>query len=312
MNKKIKIILFAILVIAVIFAVVTVYNEFQKTCCAPEPEDKISANIFSTNINGYYVTCVSKETISKRTENFWEEVKEALPKEKGGYYLDDKFVDFVPENDLGCDYLSCIELPKPYTVELIEHKKMGDKPPPSNSRKVVESVPVYETVSLRGDIKIDIDYYSDKNCSEKRAFSTVVSNESSKITSNKNLTIIYSKNNGSLPPEYQRKYEFTITTDASGAITGEYTVNDYKDTKDMKSVAVTFEQLNKIITALKTVKPESDQNSDCAGGSTKSLKVSQNNVVILETFAYNCAGKSTNESLEEFSAIVEEMLSSNK
>ncbi|GEM_PF-5555723 len=155
-----------------IFAVVVVYNEFQKTCCAQKPEDKKSST-FSANINGYYMTCVSNKTISKRTNSSWEEVKEALPKRQGGYYLDDTFVNFVPDNDLGCDYFSCNELPKPYKVELIEHKKIGDKPPPPNSRKVVETVAVYKTVPLSGEIKIDVDYYADKNCSNKKTFSTI-------------------------------------------------------------------------------------------------------------------------------------------
>lgn len=156
-----------------VFAVFTIYNEFQKTCCAPNPEDKKSSTL-SVNISGYYVTCVSNKTISKRINNSWKEVKEALPVRKGGYYLDDTFVDFVSENDLGCDYLSCTELQKPYTVKLIEHKKIGDKAPSSTSRKEAETVPVYKTVPLSGEIKVDIEYYGDENCSNKKTFSTTV------------------------------------------------------------------------------------------------------------------------------------------
>lgn len=164
----------ALLLLLGILAVVTAYNEYQKPCCAPKPEDKKSPTTFSVNLNGYHMTCVPNKTISRSINNSWEEVKEMLPKRQGGYYLDDEFVNFVPDNDLGCDYLSCIEVPKLYTVELIEHKKIGDKAPPPNSSKTVETVPLFKTVPLKGKIKIDVGYYSDKNCSNKKTFSKTI------------------------------------------------------------------------------------------------------------------------------------------
>ena len=123
---------------------------------------------FSTNLNGYFETCMDTSAMYKRINGSWEKVSTELPG-KGLYYLDNKFVGYGM-----CDVVVCTELPKPYTTQLVEYKKVGEKAPPSNSGSTANTLPVYQTVSLSGDVKIDIQYFSDKNCQNKKTFSTVI------------------------------------------------------------------------------------------------------------------------------------------
>lgn len=138
-----------------------------------------------------------------------------------------------------------------------------------------------------------------------------VSDNSSKINKDyANLEIVYSKNNGSLPPLYHREYIDTISTDEKGNIKGEYTVRDYNKTLEQKPLTISKEQLEKLIAASGKIEPTSSEsaNSGCTGGSNKSLKISQDDEILLAASAYNCAGKSTNESLEKFSLEIEEIM----
>lgn len=126
-----------------------------------------------------------------------------------------------------------------------------------------------------------------------------------------NIKIVYSSNNGSLPPEYYRENTLTIETDDKGEVKAEYAISDYKEVLQKESVKVSKEQLSRLMEQLKKINPESkdDENSDCTGGTTKSLKVTQGEKILAEASAYNCASQSSNQSLEDFSAIIEEMLS---
>lgn len=127
-----------------------------------------TGNAFSTNLNGYFETCMDTSTMYKRINGSWEKVSTELPG-KGLYYLNNKFVGYGM-----CDVVVCTELPKPYTIQLVEYKKVGEKAPPSDSGSTANTLPVYQTVSLSGDVKIDIQYFSDKNCQNKKTFSTVI------------------------------------------------------------------------------------------------------------------------------------------
>ena len=132
------------------------------------PPPTSSGNTFSTNLNGYFETCMDTSAMYKRINGLWEKVSTELP-EKGLYYLDNKFVGYGM-----CDVVVCTELPKPYMMQLVEYKKVGEKAPPSDSGSTANTLPVYQTVSLSGDVKIDIQYFSDKNCQNKKTFSTVL------------------------------------------------------------------------------------------------------------------------------------------
>ena len=127
--------------------------------------------VFSVNLSGYFVTCTSNNIISKRVNGSWEIVSDHFPEK--GFYLDDTFI-FIDTSGFGCDALSCLELPTPYTIPLVEHTKIGEKAPPPHSDSAALTVPVYQTVPLKGEIKIDIEYFSDKNCGDKKNFSKVI------------------------------------------------------------------------------------------------------------------------------------------
>lgn len=156
--------------------ILIIYNNYQKTCCA-EPVYEVSSNKLSVNLDGYFMTCTGYKTVSKKVKGSWEEVKK-LSSYEGGYYLDDEFVEFLPENNLGCDYLACTEIENPLTVDLIEHKKIGEKAPPPGSKNA-QTVDVFQTTPLLGEIKVDIDYYSDGSCNDKKTFSATFEQTSS-------------------------------------------------------------------------------------------------------------------------------------
>lgn len=148
-----------------------------------------------------------------------------------------------------------------------------------------------------------------------RCYKPIVPNTISQITKDYvNLKIVYSKNNGSLPPSYYREDVYTITTDRTEIITGEYTIRDYDKVTEKNPLVISREQFTKLIAAAEKINPESNDsiNLGCTGGSAKSIKISQNDKVLLDTSAYNCADKSTNESLEKFSAEFEKILPRNK
>ena len=129
-----------------------------------------------------------------------------------------------------------------------------------------------------------------------------------------NLKIIYSKNNGSLPPPYHREYVYTISTDETKIIKGEYAIRDYDKVIEKRPLVISGDQLLKLIQTTAKINPESSDsvNLGCTGGSVKSVKVSQDKRVLLETSTYTCAGKATNESLEKLSLEIEQALSSSK
>lgn len=165
-----------IIVLVVLLAGVVGYFTFQKrrvsTISPPlsTPSESITVvgNSFSASIDGYFETCMDSAVMYKRTDDSWEKVSNELPG-KGRYYLDDKFVGYGM-----CDVVVCTELPKPFAMQLIEYRKVGEKAPPPDSGSVASAVPAYQTIPLSGDIKIDIQYFSDNNCQNKKTFSTVI------------------------------------------------------------------------------------------------------------------------------------------
>lgn len=141
------------------------------------------------------------------------------------------------------------------------------------------------------------------------------SNNILKLTNDySNLLIIYSSENGSLPPPYHRENIVTVSTDEVGKIKGIYTTRDYTKVIEEKSLTVSREQLKQLITALAKINPESNDDSTlgCTGGSSNSIKISQNKKILLTTSAYNCADKSSNESLENFFLEAELIIPRNK
>ena len=168
MNKKgfIKI---PFIVLIVTLVGIVGYFAFQKwQATTPSKAINVANYNFSTDINGYFETCMDTSAIYKSTKGSWEKASTELPG-KGLYYLDNEFVGYGM-----CDSVGCTKMPMPYTIPLVEYKEIGKKSPPSDSGTTASDLPAYQTVPLNGDIKIDIQYFSDSNCQDKKTFSTVL------------------------------------------------------------------------------------------------------------------------------------------
>jgi len=128
-------------------------------------------NTLTTNIDGYFETCMDSARIYKLLyEGEWVQLLNGL-EGKGNYYLDDEFVGYGM-----CDVVQCQELPKPYNLRLIEYNKVGEKDTPVGhwSGVNMKNVPVYESAPITGDIKVEIPYATDPNCQNKTTASIVL------------------------------------------------------------------------------------------------------------------------------------------
>lgn len=150
-----------LMILLAILAVVVGNFALRKSPAQPTnqtPPSAFTGDTFSINLSGYFKTCLDAPVMYKRANGSWKKANTELPG-KGLYYLDDKFVGYGM-----CDAVACAELPKPYTMQLVEYKKEGEKTPPSDSGSTANTLPVYQTVPLSGDIKIDIQYFSESFC----------------------------------------------------------------------------------------------------------------------------------------------------
>ena len=129
----------------------------------------------------------------------------------------------------------------------------------------------------------------------------------SEITENSpNLVIEYSKNSGSLPPPYYRESIFTISTDETGKISAEYTTRDYEKVLEKTSISISKEQLKKLLIASANIGKQLDE-IECVGGSTKSIRILQNDQVLLNRDMTSCGGAPTDENLAGLFIEIERM-----
>ena len=118
-------------------------------------------------INGYMESCRDDTAVYTETPQGWEKVSTELPT-KGNYYIDNQFVNYSM-----CDVIVC-EKGTSHAIGLVEYKQIGEKAPPANSGSTRPMVPVYQAVPLKGAIKIDVSYFSDKDCLRPAKFSTLM------------------------------------------------------------------------------------------------------------------------------------------
>jgi hypothetical protein len=123
-----------------------------------------------------------------------------------------------------------------------------------------------------------------------------------------NVTIIYSRGNRTLPPRYLREKTVTLISDASTRVNGEYALSGYNGIIYKKKISVSVSQLKDLLSAAASVGEKTESLTACTGGVSSSLKISQNEKILLDSSAYDCAGKSTNASLNSFSARAEAIL----
>ena len=125
-------------------------------------------NELSFSIDGYYESCMDRAVISRHINGEWVRVEDSLPG-KGNYYIDGKFVGYGM-----CDYIVCTTIPAPFTVSLVERKRVGEQAPPPDSGTTVPAVPVFTTVPLSGGIRVEMSYYGDQDCQDRKDISIVV------------------------------------------------------------------------------------------------------------------------------------------
>lgn len=186
MNYKIYTV--PVLVLAAILASVAGYFIFKNQPAVPEvsvPSTSSATSTselplrsyttFSTDLSGYTMTCGSEPlfTISKQINGTWEKILPGDLPPAGLYYLDNAFVGYGMNDYRVCTDPVCVPVPK-FTTQLLWHEKVGMKAPPADSGSSAATVPVYATNPITGEIKVDITYFSDKDCKNKKTFSTTV------------------------------------------------------------------------------------------------------------------------------------------
>jgi len=123
------------------------------------------------------------------------------------------------------------------------------------------------------------------------------------------LAIRYSKSTGALPPAYYREHILTITTDGTGRISGEYVTRDYEKVLATTPVNISKEQLKKLITISANIGKQSAETEPvCPGASTKSIKIIQNDKVLLDRDDASCGGAFAEESLMDLFIELEKLL----
>ena len=157
-----------ILVLAVVLGVA--YFSFRHSDTFP-PYTISTDNTLTTNIDGYFETCMDSARIYKQGVSGDWTIAVTEIEGKGNYYLDDEFIGYGM-----CDVVQCQELSKPYNLRLIEYTKIGEKDTPVGHPSGVnmKNVPVYESVPLTGDIKVEIPYATDASCQNKKTTSVII------------------------------------------------------------------------------------------------------------------------------------------
>lgn len=130
------------------------------------------AEPLTLNIDGYVVSCSDNQAFYKKENNEWVKVSSKV--DKWPYYLDDHFI-----GRMMCDVLICKKIEKPLIIDLVEYKEVGTKLAPEKSGFYDNSgspavATVYQTIPLKGEIRVELNYFSDHECKNKQLFSTVI------------------------------------------------------------------------------------------------------------------------------------------
>ena len=138
--------------------------------CSKNSSYSVSNGSLNLNINGYYETCtspsISQPSIYVKDNGSWKLAANELPG-KGQYYLNGVYHGYGT-----CDFVACNQIENPVVINLVEYKKTGTKEAQDSAGYMA---PVYETVELKGDIKLEFEYFADSKCSNKKIFSKVFS-----------------------------------------------------------------------------------------------------------------------------------------
>jgi len=131
----------------------------------------IEPTLFEIDIEGYLESCIDEPVIFIYEDGDWIKPNRELPG-KEMYFLDGTYYGYGM-----CDYIVCNKIKNPIQVSLVEYVKIGEREAPADSfLNEGAQVPEYETKSLEGEIKIELNYYTDSQCNNKELFTTTVNN----------------------------------------------------------------------------------------------------------------------------------------
>ncbi|MFA6006882.1 MAG: hypothetical protein WC764_04135 [Candidatus Paceibacterota bacterium] len=125
----------------------------------------------------------------------------------------------------------------------------------------------------------------------------------------RNVKLVYTEDNGSVPPPYYTKNILTLSFPANGGAVGELTVNDYKGNVTKKQdVIVTEDQFKQVVGKAMLISKTEKDLGGCTGGSNQSVEVSRNDNVLLDVGNYNCANSSSNKGVNDFSTKLKQII----
>jgi len=125
-------------------------------------EQVVSDQTLKIDLTGYYLkTCVWNPTIYVFEKGLWRKTNRYLPR-KGTYYLDGELRGYE-----WCDVVMCERVQGPIRIDLVEYKKIDEK----KEEYLDKKIPEYQSIKLKGLIKIEFEYFSDSKCKNKKVYS---------------------------------------------------------------------------------------------------------------------------------------------
>jgi len=138
-------------------------------CSLAFAQGKNDSTYIYIKINGYILSCSTHPDVSVFENGKWRKIINNLPY-KGIYYLDDKYIGYG-----WCDVDGSVKVDS-FSIPLVEYKQIGKKKTPPDPELHPEGVLIkeFQTVSLHGEIKIELRYYSDSTCTKEIIYSQII------------------------------------------------------------------------------------------------------------------------------------------
>ncbi len=125
--------------------------------------ESIREQSFTIEVDGYIKSCAWYPVVSVKDNGTWRQWNNPFNSGKTPLcYLDDQF------KPMGlCDYVTCQKI-STLTIPLVEYIQVGMKQAPLEVSNNIGSLPMYKTVSLHGEIKVQFGYFADSTCRNEK------------------------------------------------------------------------------------------------------------------------------------------------
>ena len=185
-NRLTITIIFLFVFFAVLISVIIVVNKPAEPSINQNTNNEIAIGNANLNINvneadypdypgyekvflpGYLLTCAEHVKVHALRNDNWEEVINdfSITDTYPAFYVNDQ------PNFSQCDVLICNKNEKPLYLHLVEYLKIGEKLAPNSTENFW---PVFESKNLIGEIKVELDVYTDDQCQNKQRYSKIIS-----------------------------------------------------------------------------------------------------------------------------------------